>query len=187
MSSNKMLRLMPFCGRLASRRCPQSVTQSVRNYWPDRRRTDLWNPFEEMDRSMNRLWREMDRLSPFGAIRSRLFDWPYRTVPVETTEDGQRLYKITLDLGPDFRPEDINVTVKDRFVTVKAKRESEEDGCKQLREFSYQYTLPEDVNLEQVKSLLTNGGTLTIEAPLPPPKEEPKATEIPVQKLSDKK
>ena len=185
-----MLRLVPFCGRLASRRCcPQSAighkvsTQSTRNYWPERRRSELWDPFADMERSMGRMWREMERMSPFGSLRHRLLD-PYRTVPIETTEDGQRLYKIALDLGHDFRPEDINVTVKDRSVTVKARRESEENGCKQLREFSYQYSLPEDVNLENVKSLLTSDGLLTIEAPLPPPKE-PKATEIPINKSSE--
>jgi HSP20 family molecular chaperone IbpA len=134
-----------------------------------------------MERSMGRLWRDFDRLSPFGALRHRLFDPHFRTVPVETTADGQRLYKISLDLGSEFRPEDITVTVKDREVTVKARRESTADGCKQLREYSYQYSLPEEVTVEQIRSLLTSDGQLTVEAPLPALKEPP-VTEIPVQK-----
>jgi HSP20 family molecular chaperone IbpA len=138
---------------------------------------------------MERVFREMDRLSPFS-----LREWNplgqrlWRTIPIETTRDGQRLYKIELDL-PDFEPKDINVTIKDRNVTVKAKKETESEGCKQYREYSYQYTLPNEVNVEHVRSLLTNEGLLTIEAPLPQLKE-PQAQEIPIQrqiKEDDKK
>jgi HSP20 family molecular chaperone IbpA len=85
-----------------------------------------------------------------------------------------------LDL-PDFEPKDINVSIHDRNVTVKAKRETESNGCKQYREYSYQYTLPNEVNIEQIRSLLSNEGLLTIEAPLPQLKE-PDVQEIPIQK-----
>ncbi len=130
---------------------------------------------------MDRMFREMDRLSPFS-----LREWSpwgqrmWRTIPIETTRDGQRLYKIELDL-PDFEPKDINVSIHDRNVTVKAKRETESNGCKQYREYSYQYTLPNEVNIEQIRSLLSNEGLLTIEAPLPQLKE-PDVQEIPIQK-----
>jgi len=134
---------------------------------------------------MNRLWRE---LTPFGAVRGRLDPnfFGFRTVPIETTEDGQRMYKITLDLGTDFGPQDITVTAKDRMVTVKASKQSDSDGCKQLREYSYQYSLPEEANVEQIRSLLTADGQLTIEAPLPALKE-PELHEIPIQKMDSKK
>lgn len=176
-----------FCGRLARNGCPvvaRRLSPQMRHYWRER---SLWDPFSDVERSMNRMFREMERLSPFRAVTpwSRLFE-PFREVPIETTEDGQRLYKIALDLGHEFKPENINVTVKDRLVTIKAKAETETDGCKQLRQFQYQYTLPEGANLEQVKSLLTPDGRLTIEAPLPPPKEA-KATEIPINRGDDVK
>ena len=143
----------------------------VRHYWPVRRYGD---PFYEIEKAMDRFIRDFDRM-PFFRPWSLLG----RNVPVETIQDGKRLYKIELDL-PDFKPEEIQVTVKDNLVTVRAKHQGEKDGVKQHREYHYQYTLPQDVNPEHIKSLINSNGLLTIEAPLPELKE-PESKEIPVQ------
>jgi len=150
--------------------------QGRRQYWSSRR--DLWDPFTEMSRSMDRVFREWDRLLPFRSHSP--WDGVFRFVPIESAADGKRVYKIELNL-PDFTPEHINVSIKDRDVTVRAKHESDTNGCKQYREYTYQYTLPNEVDVQQVRSLISPEGLLTIEAPLPALKE-PELKEIPIEK-----
>lgn len=126
-----------------------------------------------MSRDFDRMF---DHVSPW---RLSLRPWFERSIPVQTTKDGKRMYKIELDLQ-DFEPEHIRVSVMDREVTIKAKRETETDGCKQLREYSYQYTLPAEVNPAEIRSLFNDNGILSIEAPLPEI-EKPPVKEIPVE------
>ncbi|XP_054167899.1 uncharacterized protein LOC128965277 [Oppia nitens] len=213
MTSHKMLRLVPLlrCQRLL----PGGQLQGVRQYyWPGSRRSaaaDLWfQKIDDMERSMNRLWRDLDhRMSPFtgGLVRWQPFNVGLRPdlygIAAETVgENGQRLYKITLDLGREFQPDNVqvNVSAADRVVTVRARLETETGGsggsggsdgnCKQLHEYHYQYSLPSEANIDEIRSLLTADGQLAIEVPLPElkkqeptkHKESPKVHEIPVKK-----
>lgn len=131
----------------------------------------------EIQRTVDRAFRDFDRF-PFGGLFTRT---PLsRTLPIETIENGEHLVRFEIDL-PDFKPEDIQVTVKEGEVHVKAKHESNEKDLKQFREFSYCYSLPKDADIEKVRSILRVDGRLVIEAPLPePPKLENK--EIPIKR-----
>jgi len=93
---------------------------------------------------------------------------------------------VSIPLGEDFKPENLDVKVKDREVVVQIKIEkSSEDGTSQLTQiFTKKVALPEEVKVEEVKSRLTPEGVLKIEAPLPVPEPveppKPQAVEIPV-------
>lgn len=78
--------------------------------------------------------------------------------------DNQK-FSVTLDVS-QYRPEDIEVKVKDNKLTVRAehKEGTAETGYVQ-REYFRQYTLPEDVDIRQVRSYLSEDGMLSLDAP----------------------
>ena len=79
------------------------------------------------------------------------------------------MLKIEVDL-PDFKSEEIQVTVKDGQVEVMAKREGKDD----YRQVCYRYSLPKDAEIDKIRSLLKSDGRLLIEAPLPQIESNPK-------------
>jgi len=81
----------------------------------------------------------------------------------------------------DFKPEDIQIRVtKDKKVVVEAKQElkrDEGDGFQsyQMREFKQTVDVPDNVDIEQLTSSISQEGVLTISAPLlalPEPEKE---------------
>uniref|UniRef100_A0A6B0V4T6 Putative heat shock-related protein n=1 Tax=Ixodes ricinus TaxID=34613 RepID=A0A6B0V4T6_IXORI len=74
-----------------------------------------------------------------------------------------------------FAPKEITVKTVDNFVVVHGKHEekSDETGSYVKREFTRRYVLPEDVDPQTVKSSLSAGGLLAVEAPRKTPKEDP--------------
>jgi HSP20 family molecular chaperone IbpA len=99
-------------------------------------------------------------------------------------EGENKRYRMNLHMGANFSPENVKVSLKDRLMTVEAKQEQKsDDGNTRLyQEVSRVFTLPDEVDAKDVKSVLNPDGVLTIEAPvhekaLPEP---PKPKEIPV-------
>lgn len=72
---------------------------------------------------------------------------------IQRTDQGYRL-EIPV---PGFRPEDINVTVEDRQLTV--------EGRSERRRFTRAVTLPEEVDADRVEANVENG-LLTLNLPL---------------------
>lgn len=71
-----------------------------------------------------------------------------------------------------FRPNDLNVSLKDGVLTVTGKHEEKsEDGSRfSSRQFTRSYRLPEHVQQDQMKSFLAaDGRTLKIQAPITRP------------------
>lgn len=91
------------------------------------------------------------------------------------------MFKIEVDL-PDFKMEDIQVTVKNGEVIIKAKSEHTDGSFKQNREVNYRYSLPKEADIEKVRSLFKTDGRLVIEAPLPKIEPEVKDQEIPIKR-----
>jgi HSP20 family molecular chaperone IbpA len=112
----------------------------------------------------------------------------HRSMPIEAIDNTGNSYKMNIDVS-GFKPEDIKVSLKDRVLTIEAKMEQKsEDGSRLYQEVSKTYTLPDNVELENLKSLLTNDGVLAIEAPLAI-QDEMKPKEIPInrsEKSADK-
>lgn len=156
---------------------------------------DIYRTFDRLSRDFDRMARDVDRsfgfgIGPFGVVRSgagRLYkDVLGREVPVEDAAAGEQKYKVHLDLR-EFKPEDIKVTVRGRQVQVQARKSVKTDSGSMLKEYVHEFTVPEEVDPDLIRSLLQKDGWLQIEAPLPkiePPKEEPQETEIPIQRDS---
>jgi len=89
----------------------------------------------------------------------------------ELAEEGSETGKYTMNvpLGCNINPEDIKVSCKEHCLTIEARKECKSnDGTSRLyQEFMRKFTLPEHVNMKEVKSILTPQGYLHIEAPLP--------------------
>jgi len=119
---------------------------------------------EHFDRDMNRFFQRMPLPPRFS-----------RTLPIETSEMSDK-YTINVDMT-GFRPDDIKVSVKDRVLTIRAKMEAKaDDGSHLSQQVERQYTLPDSVDMEALRSALSSDGVLTIQAPqaLPdPPKDIP--------------
>ncbi|XP_033113437.1 uncharacterized protein LOC117114019 [Anneissia japonica] len=76
-----------------------------------------------------------------------------------------RSFQATMDLS-EYSPQEIQVKVKDRTVTVNANhREANNQGGFTQRSYSRQYTLPDDVNPNMVKCFINEKGELAVEAP----------------------
>ncbi|CAL8099608.1 unnamed protein product [Orchesella dallaii] len=193
---NNCNRLIPTCQKLRVVMTPARTICSRRVFSPfslaERQMKEMDRQFTRLERDMNAAFRDWG--FPFSRVRSifepapsyltsRLLpSFEAETSPIaETGTPGK--YAIRVDVGEGFAPEDIKVTLKDRILilTIHAKLETKsEDGNSRLyQEVSRSFTLPDAVNTEEVKSLLTPDGILTIEAPLPEV-ETPKTKEIPI-------
>jgi crystallin alpha B len=88
-----------------------------------------------------------------------------------TVENEKDKFQVTLDVQ-QFKPEEIDVKVVDRFVVVNAKHEEKRDEHGWIsRQFTRKYLIPEQCEIDKVLSKLSSDGVLTISAPR---KEEPK-------------
>jgi HSP20 family molecular chaperone IbpA len=96
---------------------------------------------------------------------SRLFSAPMTIYESETP--GK--YTVNVVIGESVPAENVKVTLTDRVVKIEAKYEHKaEDGQSSVsQEFMRQFTLPENVDLSQVKSFYTGDGILKIEGPVP--------------------
>ncbi len=117
------------------------------------------------------------------SIPSVFIDWPpsfdYGPRFKVTKEDNK--YQIEGDM-PGFDKKEINVSIKENTLEIKAKKEEKEEG-KVTRESIFKgYVLPEDAVTEKIQANYESG-VLTISLPRNPPKEpeEPKATKIKVE------
>lgn len=155
------------------------VSSQHRNFWGIPRPNDFRLMLRDVDRQMDHFEREMQsffRNSPLVSLLPR-------SVPVEAAETSGNTYRINIDVA-GFKPEDIKLSLKDRLLTIEAKMEQKsEDGSRLYQEMSRVYTLPENVEVENLKSLL-NDDILSIEAPLSG-KEATKPQEIPISRAEE--
>jgi len=122
---------------------------------------ERWNPFS----NLLRLQREMDSLfddferTPFRR-GLREFDW-YPSVDVSENEDE---IKVEADL-PGMKKEDIDVNIDGNLLTIKGERKKEEEtegegyyrSERSYGTFQRTFTLPSNVDTEQVKAKFKNG------------------------------
>jgi crystallin alpha B len=93
---------------------------------------------------------------------------------------GEKKLSLRFDCS-QFKPEEISVKVTDKHLCVHAKHEENSEGKKIYREFTQNYTLPENVEPQKLTSTLSKDGVLTVEAPAPPSiKEAPKEYLVPM-------
>ncbi|KHJ89281.1 Hsp20/alpha crystallin family protein [Oesophagostomum dentatum] len=95
------------------------------------------------------------RMQPHGGRRGR------RTS--EITDDDS---KVTISLNvANFKPEELKVDLDGRVLTVEGKQETRDANGYSMRCFTRMWELPSNVNLDEIKSSITEEGRLAIEAP----------------------
>ncbi|PIO69832.1 Hsp20/alpha crystallin family protein [Teladorsagia circumcincta] len=84
-----------------------------------------------------------------------------------------------------FRPEELNVHLEGRELTIEGKREHKSENGAILRSFTRKWLLPENVDLQAVRTQLDEKGHLSVEAPKNAEGQEKKRT-IPIMAASRK-
>ncbi|KAK6021346.1 Hsp20/alpha crystallin family protein, partial [Ostertagia ostertagi] len=69
----------------------------------------------------------------------------------------------------EFKPDELTVNIDGRTLTVEGKQEITEGSNYTSRSLLQRWTLPEDVDVDQIRSTLTENGQLSIEVPKPKP------------------
>ena len=147
---------------------------------PVRRQADApaesagWGPVAELDRLNRELARYLDSWRQLPDLVSGF-------TPVADVEETPEAYLVEVELA-GVRRDDIDIEVAGRRVTVRGERkEKERVGILRRRErtvgrFSYEVTLPGDVDEEAVEAHL-DGGVLTVRLPKPE-RDRPRRIEI---------
>ncbi|XP_064596974.1 heat shock protein Hsp-12.2-like [Liolophura sinensis] len=131
---------------------------------------DLWptlaTDLERMNQQMRRMNNQYSSLVPNQQPMDIGWNEAFRMDnPIVTDKDGNKKFHLEFDLR-QFKPEEINLSTANNVLTVEAKHEEKSDGRLSYREYRRQYTIPEGVNVETLKSKLAHNGVLSIEAPV---------------------
>lgn len=82
-----------------------------------------------------------------------------------TVQADKNKFQVTLDVQ-QFKPEEVTVKVVDKNVLIEGKHEERQDEHGWIsRQFVRKYLVPEQCDIEQLKSTLSSDGVLTITAP----------------------
>jgi HSP20 family protein len=142
-----------------------------------------WTPFREMERMLERVQIDMDRL--FNGGRKEAMTITEWCPLVDITEDDKE-FLVKAEL-PEVKKEDVKVTVEDNALTIRGERkaEKEEKGKRYHRiersygSFERSFTLPEAADASKINSEFKDG-VLTVHLPKAP-HAKPKAIEVKVQ------
>lgn len=92
------------------------------------------------------------------------------------TEKAAEEFHVSFNLS-EFSPEEIQVKlIGDNVLYVEAKHVSKKDGREVERYFSHYYSIPDNVDIEAIKSTISKDGTLKMTAPVMN-KQPPQPTE----------
>ncbi|RCN50116.1 Hsp20/alpha crystallin family protein [Ancylostoma caninum] len=144
---------------------------------------DLWQVPRAMNRMMNEYMRDFDRLErslyPYWrdadhsvlhvanetqqVLSTSLSAIQYCITVLQVVDDDKK-FAVSLDVS-QFRPEELNVHLEGRELTVEGKQEHKGENSFMHRSFVRKWTLPETVDLEAVRTQLSDKGHLCVEAP----------------------
>lgn len=141
----------------------------------DWRMMDFEASRQRFDRELERVRNEMHRMD-VQPIKLDI-EQPFVTDP-----EGNRKLSLRFDCSA-FKPDEITVKTMENRVNVHAKHVQEDKGRKVYKEFTREYTLPENVDPKKLKCNLSADGVLQLEAPAPPRVEAPKEHLIPIEHL----
>uniref|UniRef100_A0A7I4XTD4 SHSP domain-containing protein n=1 Tax=Haemonchus contortus TaxID=6289 RepID=A0A7I4XTD4_HAECO len=132
--------------------------------------------FSELDDAFNQFYQIEQISSPASRRREGK-----KSLMGQVSDDGTKL-AITLDVSK-FKPDELKVNIDGRVLSVEGKQEVKEGSSYTARSFLRQWTVPQGVDVEQIRSTLTDDGHLAIEVP----KAKPAITarSIPIQKAND--
>ncbi len=119
---------------------------------------DLYTPFKEMQRMIDRLFDEFPYEWP---TLSKRFDEVIAPMDIFETDKG---YEIEAEI-PGMKKEDIEVNIADRVLTIKGEkvdeRKEDKKGARILERsygvFERSFTLPEDADADKIEAKYDNG------------------------------
>ncbi|CAJ0592485.1 unnamed protein product [Cylicocyclus nassatus] len=133
------------------------------NRRPFEREVDTWR---DWDRFENRMMRDMDRFQRHMMPYWRDMDHSILEVANQAHEvvNDDKKFAVSLDVS-HFKPEELQVHIDGRNLTIEGKQEIKNDHEHMERSFVRSWTLPDEVDLDAVHTQLTEVGHLCIEAP----------------------
>ncbi|KAJ1349297.1 hypothetical protein KIN20_004789 [Parelaphostrongylus tenuis] len=128
----------------------------------------------------------------FRHMERMMFAPLFRTVPYEIVDrsaseiiDNESKFAVSLDVS-QFKPENLKVNIDGHRLTIEGKEELKEDNGYSMRSFTRQFVLPGDVNLDAIRSSLSDKGQLSVEAPKLARSSESAGKSIPIEHVAEK-
>lgn len=156
---------------------------------------DLDRPHRLMDQNFGlglypEQLRIMDSFYPLSLPNSAVSDLYYRPwVDLFKLDDrgtstitaDKHIFKVMLDVH-QFKPEEINVKIVNRYIVVEGKHEEKRDEHGFIsRQFVRRYLLPNQADADKVSSNISTDGILTIMTPLKESLEKPNEKKIKIE------
>ncbi|PIO59168.1 Hsp20/alpha crystallin family protein [Teladorsagia circumcincta] len=85
-------------------------------------------------------------------------------IPYSTAVDDDKKFAVSLDVS-QFRPEELNVHLDGRVLTIEGKQEHKTKNSSMHRSFTRKWLLPENVDLDAVRTQVDDKGHLSVDAP----------------------
>nr|CDJ87952.1 Heat shock protein Hsp20 domain containing protein [Haemonchus contortus] len=126
----------------------------------------LWPVARLTDRFLYDTMRDLDRFDKSIFPYWRDADHSVLHVANETQQmvDDDKKFAVSLDVS-QFRPEELNVHLEGRELTIEGEQEHKTENSAIHRSFTRKYLLPENVDLEAIRTQLDDKGHLSVEAP----------------------
>ncbi|PIO77175.1 Hsp20/alpha crystallin family protein [Teladorsagia circumcincta] len=102
---------------------------------------------------------------------------------MEKVIDQKSKFSFSLDVS-EFKPDELKVSIDGRTLTVEGKQEISEGSNYTSRSFLHRRTLPENVDVNQTRSFMTEYGQLAIV--MPKPKSTVTVKTIPIRKTANR-
>lgn len=83
-----------------------------------------------------------------------------------TERDGTQIFRISVDVGAEFTPDELSVKSVDQRLLINARHDETIAGRTSRREFSREFELPDAVDPETLTASLPGDGRLVVEAPI---------------------
>ncbi|CAJ0589093.1 unnamed protein product [Cylicocyclus nassatus] len=143
----------------------------------------LWQVPRMMDRLVNDYIHEIDR-SIFPYWRNADHSMLHVGNDTQQVIDDDKKFAVSLDVS-QFRPEDLKVHIDGRELTVEGKQEHKGEHSFIHRSFIRKWTLPKTVDLDSVRTQLSDKGHLCVQAPKTDA-ERPNRRNIPIMAAPSK-
>ncbi|KHJ89283.1 Hsp20/alpha crystallin family protein, partial [Oesophagostomum dentatum] len=120
---------------------------------------DLWHVPRAMNRMMNEMMRDFDRFDRSIYPYWREADHSVLHVANETQQvvNDDKKFAVALDVS-QFRPDELNVHLEARELTIEGNQEHKSDTSFMQRSFVRKWTLPEGVDLDAIRTELSDKG-----------------------------
>ncbi|MGC8611655.1 MAG: Hsp20/alpha crystallin family protein [Athalassotoga sp.] len=128
---------------------------------------DIYRPFEEMQKVIDRFFEEFPRIWP-TTLSAETF------VPAVDISETDKSYEFEVEL-PGMKREDVNIEIDDGILTIrgekKEERKEEKKGYKKIErsygKFERSFSLPSDIDEKNISAKFENG-VLNISIPKSP-------------------